>query len=321
MTSPINVWYLDDGTIGGDLNTVLTDFEMIIEEAKTIGLEVNISKCELSLGETCPYQEIDRNDVKILQKHELFLLGSALNLESTQQLVTKKIQDMERILTKLSILPSHYALHALRNCYSAPKIIYLLRTTPCLQDNVLNCLDSLIEKATSEFGNLNFTKSALDQASLPCRFGGLGIRKASDLAVPAFLSSMVAAEGLIKNLNPLAHRSSQFEEGLQSWRHTTLMEWPLEPAKQRSWDEALMQIKVKNLLNDATDVYNQKRLQSLQNKNAGDWLNAVPSRNLGTFLNDDEIRPVLCVRLGLPYVHERLCKCGMITDSLGKHCF
>jgi hypothetical protein len=132
---------------------------------------------------------------------------------------------------------------------------------------------------------------------------------------------MVAAEGLIKDLNPLAQHSSHFDEGLQSWRQTTSMEWPPEPAKQRSWDEALMNIKVQNLLNDATDVYNQKRLQSLQNKNAGDWLNAVPSRNLGTFLNDDEIRPVLCLRLGLPYAHEHLCKCGIITDSLGKHCF
>jgi hypothetical protein len=186
---------------------------------------------------------------------------------------------------------------------------------------MLNDNDILIENAISQFGNIKFTEPALEQATLPCRFGGLGIRKASELAVSAYLSSVIATKPLTSVLYPSSSLSTHFEVGLQSWRRATSKDWPSEPTKQRSWDEALMKLKLNRLLDNETDLYHQKRLQLLQNKNAGDWLQAVPSRNIGTFLNDQEIRTVLCLRLGLPYAEEHTCKCGAITDSMGKHCF
>jgi hypothetical protein len=200
-------------------------------------------------------------------------------------------------------------------------LIYLLRTAPCFKYNKLNDIDSLIQRATRELGNINITNSALDQAMLPCRLGGLGIRNASELAIPAYLSSVLSTEALSTALNLSFKRSSHFEEGLLVWQNQTQTEWPADVTKQNLWDQELVKIKHKDLMNKETDMYHQKRLQSLQNENASDWLNAVPSKNFGTFLNDQELTPALCLRLGLPFAEEHQCKCGVTTDRLGKHCF
>ena len=45
--SELKVFYLDDGTLGGDAATVLKDYKTIQSAAETLGLEVNPSRCEL----------------------------------------------------------------------------------------------------------------------------------------------------------------------------------------------------------------------------------------------------------------------------------
>ena len=49
MKSPLNIWYLDDGTIAGDLKTVLQDYQYILKALQSHGLEVNPTKCEIYL--------------------------------------------------------------------------------------------------------------------------------------------------------------------------------------------------------------------------------------------------------------------------------
>ena len=49
MKSNLNVWYLDDGTLAGDVDTVLEDYRQILSALKIHGLEVNPTKCELFL--------------------------------------------------------------------------------------------------------------------------------------------------------------------------------------------------------------------------------------------------------------------------------
>ena len=47
--SPLNLWYLDDSSLGGPVKTVLEDYKMIREASVNLGQEVNSSKCELYL--------------------------------------------------------------------------------------------------------------------------------------------------------------------------------------------------------------------------------------------------------------------------------
>ena len=47
LTSPLNVWYLDDGTLGGPAQNVLEDLKLILSASLDIGLNMNSTKCEL----------------------------------------------------------------------------------------------------------------------------------------------------------------------------------------------------------------------------------------------------------------------------------
>ena len=58
MESELNVWYLDDGTLGGDTNTVFNDLQKIKDATNTHGLEINPGKCELFIISPDPNQNV-----------------------------------------------------------------------------------------------------------------------------------------------------------------------------------------------------------------------------------------------------------------------
>ena len=64
---------------------------------------------------------------------------------------------------------------------------------------MLNKYDDLINKTLKSILNLDLVEDSWVQCSLPVSIGGLGIRKASDLAPPAFLGS---AHGAMDKCKP-----------------------------------------------------------------------------------------------------------------------
>ena len=50
LSSSLNVWYLDDGTVGGEVDQALADFELILQHSASLGLQLNTAKCELILS-------------------------------------------------------------------------------------------------------------------------------------------------------------------------------------------------------------------------------------------------------------------------------
>ena len=52
VQSEFNVWYLDDATLGDSLERVHDDLVVLLERLRAIGLEVNGSKCELTILKT-----------------------------------------------------------------------------------------------------------------------------------------------------------------------------------------------------------------------------------------------------------------------------
>jgi len=57
LESELNVWFLDDGTLGGDLkNTCLSDLKKVITLGAEVGLQLNASKCEIFCLEENVYQ-------------------------------------------------------------------------------------------------------------------------------------------------------------------------------------------------------------------------------------------------------------------------
>jgi hypothetical protein len=320
MKSPMNIWYLDDGTLGGDLQTVLSDFHTLLSESANIGLEVNISKCEI-FGEHIDQNHlVEHKNLKLLAKHELNLLGSCLNADSLTSTLNKKMEEVSVLLDKLVLLPKHCAFYILKHCFALPKFLFLLRTAPCFLNDTLKSIDDLILTNLSSTLNIKFTEENSKQATLPCSMGGLGVRMPSDIAIPAYLASVSATSELAEQLIPSFSKNDAFKAAKMQWQRKTNKEEPSDPLKQKSWDEALAKTNSQLLL-ESVSTENQIRLQIISNKNASIWLNALPSTHYGTRLTDEEFRTCICLRLGSAVYERHKCKCGTTIDEYGQHSF
>lgn len=58
LKSELNMWFLDDGSLGGDPDTVLRDLKTIIDWSSKLGLRLNFSKCEMMVLGTNNKQDI-----------------------------------------------------------------------------------------------------------------------------------------------------------------------------------------------------------------------------------------------------------------------
>ncbi|XP_055347675.1 uncharacterized protein LOC129594849 [Paramacrobiotus metropolitanus] len=86
LKATFNAWFLDDGTLGGSVETVAADFQTVIDTAHASGLSVNMSKCEIFVcGGSCVEREaavktfLDRfPTVSVAAPENLCLLGAPL---------------------------------------------------------------------------------------------------------------------------------------------------------------------------------------------------------------------------------------------------
>ena len=88
MKSDLNIFYLDDGTLGGEADTVLEDLLTIKGAFNTHGLELNPTKCEIFLVNSTNDQNDSNvthvmnsfedvcNGIKVIEKQHLSLLGA-----------------------------------------------------------------------------------------------------------------------------------------------------------------------------------------------------------------------------------------------------
>ena len=100
---------------------------------------------------------------------------------------------------RLSLLHSQDALLLLRNAFSLPKALYVLRTAPCFESAILNNLDCLQRKLLESICNVQLDDNAWTQASLPILAGGLGIRSFARLAPSAFLASVAGSSQIVNS--------------------------------------------------------------------------------------------------------------------------
>ena len=189
--SPLNVFYLDDGFIAGPVDTVVKDYNQIMETSKSLGLELNLSKSELS--RISALSKISENaiskfpGVQEISANELKLLSAPILPEANEEVLQPKLESLQIMVDRLKLL----RLFLLRQCFCMPKIMYSIRTAPIFRNTVwCEQFDETIRLALQRILNVQMEGSTWEQSSLPISMGGLGIRKASEVAVPAYLSSV-----------------------------------------------------------------------------------------------------------------------------------
>ena len=68
--------------------------------------------------------------MKIKTKEELLILGSPIGELSRKELLDEKIKELEKTSNVIDKLDAHYGFYLLKNCFSMPKLLYFLRTSP-----------------------------------------------------------------------------------------------------------------------------------------------------------------------------------------------
>ncbi|XP_063382985.1 uncharacterized protein LOC134669394 [Cydia fagiglandana] len=160
------------------------------------------------------------------------------------------------------------------------------------------------------------------QASLPIRHGGVGIRQTSAVALPAFLSSAHNIEKLFRKIlktDPLINLDVPFlPEAIDSWKTACPnADLPITRHSQHQWDEPLCLLVRGNLNETSTSTTERARLLAATKWESGSWLQALPSKNLGTLLSTNTFRISLCLRLGVACVAPHLCQCGANVTCFG----
>ena len=254
LVSAFNVWYLDDAAIGGDIDTVCQDLKSAIPALASIGLEVNSSKCEIILPKACPENEGRANVSKLHQiipganitgDSDAKILGAPVTYEAAGAVVDKKHDESERMAERLQYIDQHSALFLLRNCIWMPKLQYLLRASPFYRQlELLRPLDDKLRAITSVITNINFDDKTWEQASLPTRYGGLGLRRTQDLALPSYTASLNHCMSLLTAILPRGLHPSvttECDQCASTWSHAADNADPPSGdavCSQRAWDSA-----------------------------------------------------------------------------------
>ena len=114
-----------------------------------------------------------------------------------------KLSELQRLGERLKLLSAHDAFFLLKNCFSLPKLAYTLRCAPYYQSKLLSQYDDVMRNTLENVLNIQLSDTMTwAQAVLPVASGGLGVRLASDVALPAFLSSVVGSVSLLRQILP-----------------------------------------------------------------------------------------------------------------------
>jgi len=188
----LGVWYLDDGTIIGDVEDVFKVFQLIESEGPARGLVLNVKKNEVwwpTRASADPFPaEVDRVEnagVKLLEAP----IGSR---EFTTEFVKKELKALDEVCKALrEVNDAQVEFGLFRGCLSYNKINHLLRTCPpeLLQD-ALERFDEHFQNMVAQILRVPcLSESQWEQASLPVKFAGLGVNQTKVIAGSAYVGS------------------------------------------------------------------------------------------------------------------------------------
>ncbi len=331
LSSEFVAGYLDDVSCADAVSTVVHDIKVIIDEGALLGLQLNAAKCEvIGLSHLSPSarSEWDAANLgfKDIDIADTTLLGAAIlpGAEADKKVNQRQIA-LETMAARLGLLSAHHALFLLQHALAIPKLMYLLRCSVC-SVMALEDYDNALRKALVEVLNFELPDDRWAQASLPVKFGGIGVRKGLILAPSAFLASVSATSQLVQGLLPSRFSSSRSS----SQRLHMERQWSQLSASvpiitgdavihQSRWDEVVCSAEYQKLLDGASSELDHARL--LAARESGEWLKAYPFECLGLHLDNEAVRFNLHIRLGGQAVAPHKCQlCGVQVAPDGLHC-
>ena len=192
-----------------------------------MGLEVNPQKCQLVLL-GCPSNEQKQSilskfselcpGVQVTELEDLVVLGAPIGSAALESIVEEKTQVFQAFSQKLQRIDAHYALFLIKNRLHMPRLLYVLRTSPCFKlCEKLQRIDNYLRASLESICNVSLSESRDKQVFLPVKLGGMGIPSAVLAAHSAFLASAVGCEPFSQNLNLNLGSDRYVESALTTW--------------------------------------------------------------------------------------------------------
>ena len=225
---------------------------------------------------------------------------------------------------RLELLDTHDALQILRHSISLPSLQHLLRAIFCHNHPQLKRFDDALRTSLAAILNVNVSDDVWAQASLPIRYGGLGMRRVNQVAPSAYLSASHRCEELITSLLQGAgcgFFDSSRVDAKVGWGPEGGVTEPCgeELKVQKAWDTVVVKKTADNLLNSASDGITAARLRASFSPHAGDWLNAPPLTAAGLRMSNEVVRIAAGLRLGTQLCGQHVCPCGETVEVSGVH--
>ena len=154
--------------------------------------------------------------------HELTLLGAPiLKGKAVDEAIQKKVDALERAISRLALLHAHDARCLLRNSISIPKLLFVLCTLDCFTHPALIRYNKVLREGLVSIMNVDFNNDPSTQATLQGKLEDSGFRSAVALAHSVFKASAVGIHTLQNAIIPRAFRDQSDEAvddtSLQVW--------------------------------------------------------------------------------------------------------
>ena len=334
ISCPFNVWYLDDGVFGGELQEVARNLQELERGFAQIGLNLNHKKCEATILSSDSNPDATMVAIRRVvpgiagtAKDSLSLLGSPLEVGGLDDSVSSCASKVKLICNRVQNLDAHWALFFLARYTSAPRLNHLLRSSPAyLQPSKLQSIDLMVRSTLTTCTNVQLSDQAWAQASLPLRHGGLGVRKVADLALPCYIASLHATRDLTQQILTGLPAGNQdvppsLSAALEAFRirhPDSVIPEADDAEKQRNWDDVSCSTTFQEIVDTAHQVH-RARLKAAKEPHSGAWLNATPLPRLGLHLDDATVRISVALRVGATICESHTCRCGRRVDTLGHH--
>ena len=330
LQSELCLFYLDDGTLGGSVEDLKHDLEVVERLGAEIGLQLNSRKTEI----ICPNTDATASlrfslpGAHVVDPMKATLLGSPIgDVSCISDTLRAKTNLLRMMGDRLQLLSAHDAILLLKHSFALPKLLYCLRTSPCFLSPRVQEYDTLLKDIVSGITNVHFGEGSPTwaQATLPVKLGGLGIRCAAQIAPCAYLASTAASTDLVQHIVPPHLRDIPFPyrneaEILWSEGHDHPPPGGIAQHHQKIWDNIKATSIADALLETAPDARARARLLASSARESGVWLNVLPISSLGLRMDDDTIRVAVGLRLGAPLCRPHTCcHCGSEVDALATH--
>ena len=152
-TFPLTIGFMDDITLRGTRKEVSEHVQLFKEEGIKIGLRLNETKCEVIARDYLqPTGSLE--GFSVVSSENASLLDAPLGPgDALDNALEVKCSDLRTAISRLKSIAARDALILLRSSLSAPRLMHILRCTPCINHPLLLTHASLLREGISIITN------------------------------------------------------------------------------------------------------------------------------------------------------------------------